>query len=115
MKKSLFFLLFGIALSGCLGQSGSSRAVEDITVKDDSVVLEKPKTQAEYIQEWKDQGVDNFSFDKKGYLVYKVKRSDVSADPDWVAKQHFDMAYVEGIKGCIVVDENGKEFGRYEP
>lgn len=109
MKRIAIILLGALSLYGCENQQSSKNTV---VTEGDSVELQ---TQQEFIKSWQDQGVDNFSFDEDGYLVYKVRRSEVSADPNWVAKQHFDMAYVDEIKGCRIVDENGVEFGRYEP
>lgn len=105
MKKILAILAIGLALSAC---------TENKPANPPSIEVEKQK-QSEYIQSWKDQGIDNFSFEGD-YLIYKVKRSEVTTDPDWVAKQQYDMAAdVENIRGCRLVDENGNEFGRYEP
>lgn len=102
MKKTIISLVALFAVCSC-GNNQQPSAVEK-------------KTQAEYVQSWVEQGVDNFSFDDEGYLVYKVSRSDVSADPKWVAQQNYELAKdVENIKGCRLVDEEGNEFGRYEP
>ena len=104
MKKVIITMLAFISICSC----GNKQQASDLKVE--------KKTQAEYVQSWVEQGIDNFSFDEEGFLVYKVSRSEVAADPYWVAQQNYEMAAdVEGVKGCRLVDEEGNEVGRYEP
>ena len=103
MKKTIALLIVSAFLFGCSKQSDTTKTVVPT------------KTQEEYIQSFEKQGIYDFYFEDN-YLVYKVLRNKILADPDWVAKQYYEMAEdVEGIRGCILVNPVGQEFGRYEP
>ena len=109
MRCFIVFLIM-FALCAC-GNSGSSTAVEKELPE-----LSGNVSKAEFLKNWKEQGIDNFSFDEEGYLVYTINQSEVQADPDWVAQQQYELARnVDSIKGCRLVEENGVEFGRYVP
>lgn len=120
MKSLLLIFVASLFLCGC---GNDKPKADDRFTQDALEILEYRQgksepaklSQAEFIESCKKQGVSSYSFDKDNYLVYTVSRIEVSADPDWVAKQHFDLANVDNISGCRLVDENGKEFGRYEP
>jgi hypothetical protein len=105
----VFFIMF--ALCAC-GNSGSSKVAD----KELPELAGEKVSKAEFLKTWSEQGVDNFSFDEEGYLVYTINRNEVQADPDWVAQQQYELASnVDSIKGCRLVKENGVEFGRYVP
>lgn len=120
MKKILFFAAM-LMMTAC-GQRSNNNAAVDIadveeTTPADTVAVEpvKKQSQADFLRWCNDNGMDAFSFNRDGYLVYTVARSNISADPDWVAQQYYELAAdVEGIKGCIVVDYADEELGRYE-
>jgi len=120
MRNIVVIFVVSLFLCGC---GNNKPKADDRFVQDalDNLEYEYGKSepsklsQAEFIESWLKQGVSNYSFDEDNFLVYTVSRSEVSADPDWVAQQHFDLANVDTISGCRLVDENGKEFGRYEP
>lgn len=116
MRKLLLVFIAFLVLASC-GGSNKQREYsdEEKELLGISVDTTSKVSQLDFIQSMLEQGVDNFRFEKD-YLIYAISRSEISANPDWVAKQWYDMATnVENIRGCRLVDENGKEFGRYEP
>lgn len=120
MKKIVFFAAV-LLMTACGQRSGETAVVDIADVEEstpaDTVSVEpvKKQSQADFLRECKEQGMDDFSFNRDGYLIYTVARSNISADPDWVAQQYYELAAdVEGIKGCIVVDYADEELGRYE-
>ena len=123
MKKIVFFA--ALLMTACGGRSGVTNDVSSdnvVSVSDseeltDTAKVEpvKKQSQADFLREWKEQGVTAFEFNRDGYLVYTIAEANLNADPDWVAQQYYEIAAnVEGIKGCIVVNYADKELGRYE-
>ena len=117
--KGILIIIAGLLLISCKQKQVPAddkfyqQAIEhakDIAGKQDTKI-----SREEFLESWKEQGVDAFSFDAEGYLVYTVSEDDISADPDWVARQYYELASdVDSVKGCRLINLEGKEFGRYE-